>query len=53
MCYDHWHMVPARLKLDVMKNYRVGQCDDKRPTLDWIKAARAAINYVLKLEKKI
>jgi hypothetical protein len=30
-------------------NYRKGQCDDKRPNRDWIKAAREAINYVAKL----
>jgi len=46
MCASHWHRVPCDLQLDVYKHYRSGQCDDKRPKLDWMIAAHRAINSV-------
>jgi hypothetical protein len=50
MCLQHWRMVPPDIQELVMKSYRSGQCDDKRPSLEWLKAARAAINHVRHLE---
>lgn len=50
MCRRHWAMVPLPLRLAVIKHYRRGQCADKRPTKDWLAAARAAINDVAKQE---
>jgi len=39
-------MVPASLKAEVMTSYRRGQCADKRPSLEWHRAADAAIASV-------
>lgn len=52
MCYPHWKMVPKSLQDEVWKYYRVGQCNDKRPSKEWLKAANDAIDYVFKLETK-
>lgn len=52
MCRLHWFMVPMSLRVRVLRAYRLGQCDDKQPSADWITAARAAINAVAELERK-
>lgn len=39
-------MVPMALRWPVIRNYRRGQCDDKKPSREWIAAARAAIDAV-------
>lgn len=46
MCLVHWRMVPEALKRDVWKCYRRGQCDDKKPSIEYMAAARAAIDAV-------
>jgi len=46
MCKVHWAMVPHSIQKDVWENYRVGQCNDKRPSLGWMRAADAAIGFV-------
>jgi hypothetical protein len=46
MCKHHWAQVPVALRMPVIRNYRRGQCDDKRPSREWIKAARAAIESI-------
>lgn len=51
MCRRHWFMVPARLRAEVLATYRRGQCDDKNPSLDYLVAARAAINAVAAQER--
>lgn len=43
-------MVHQRLQRLVYRHYREGQCDDKRPSEEWHKAADAAIGYVATLE---
>ena len=50
MCHRHWPMVPAELKRPVWRHYRVGQCDDKRPSSAWLSAARDAICSVAEQE---
>lgn len=50
MCYAHWIMVPPKLRRAVYDAYRDGQCDDKRVSDKWIKAADAAIGYVAALD---
>lgn len=52
MCFAHWKMVPKALQDDVWKHYRAGQCDDKKPSEAWHKAANAAIAYVARKEKR-
>lgn len=46
MCGPHWSTVPVKLRRLVLTTYRSGQCDDKRPSLDWHQAADAAIAAV-------
>jgi hypothetical protein len=46
MCGRHWALVPVALRWPVIRNYRRGQCDDKRPSAEWVRAARAAIDAV-------
>ena len=50
MCAKHWRKVPRQLQRAVWKAYRVGQCDDKRPSRDWLAAADAAIKAVARAE---
>lgn len=56
MCPKHWRMVPLRLQRAVQVTFNPLQCSSDpskrvRPSTEWLKAARAAINYVRDLEK--
>jgi len=46
MCLYHWRMVPRELQRAVWATYRKGQEIDKRPSADYLTAARAAIEAV-------
>lgn len=46
MCLKHWRMVPKPLQVQVWRHYRPGQENDKRPTAEYLEAARAAIDAV-------
>lgn len=46
MCGPHWKMVPKALQRRVLEHYREGQCADKRPSPEYLVAARTAINAV-------
>ncbi len=50
MCLRHWRLVPADLKAAVMRTYRPGQERDKRPTTDYLAAAKEAIRAVARAE---
>lgn len=52
MCLTHWRHVPLPIQRAVWSTYRPGQCDDKRPSAEWVKAADAAIGVVARLEGK-
>lgn len=52
MCLKHWRMVPGHMQNEVWKHYRNGQCDDKCPSREWIKAAKAAIEHVYLQEQR-
>ena len=52
MCPKHWKMVPPNLQQDVYKHYRKGQCDDKKPSEEWLAAADAAIKSVSATENR-
>lgn len=51
MCAKHWRMVPANLQAAVWRTYRAGQEIDKRPSHDYLDAARAAIAAVEEKER--
>lgn len=53
MCPRHWAMVPQLIRTRVVVNFNSEQCKKKiRPTVEWLKAAREAINYVKELENE-
>lgn len=52
MCLRHWRLVPRQIQKAVWATYRPGQCRDKKPSTEWIQAARAAIDAVQAKEKK-
>jgi hypothetical protein len=43
MCPYHWKLVPKDLKKAVYRTYRPGQETDKRPSVEYIATALAAI----------
>lgn len=53
MCRKHWAMVPLETQRAVYRSYRKGQCVDKNPSRDWLRAAREAINAVALQEGKL
>jgi hypothetical protein len=46
MCYRHWCMVPSHIQKLVWDTYRPGQEIDKRPTAQYLKAMKLAIDSV-------
>jgi hypothetical protein len=53
MCGAHWDLAPTKLRVPVVVNFNPDQCTGKfRPTITWIRAARAAINYVVNLNRE-
>ena len=51
MCLRHWRMVPRELQRAVWATYRPGQESDKRPSREYLEAARAAIHAVAAKEE--
>jgi hypothetical protein len=45
-CSRHWKLVPGLLRANVWAAYRCGQERDKRPSREYVRAARAAIRAV-------
>lgn len=50
MCKKHWQMVPIEVRDKLVLAYRPGQVRDKRPSKDWLFAAKEAINEVFAKE---
>ena len=46
MCRQHWAKVPPTLQTAVWASYRPGQEEDKRPSAEYLEAARLAIAAV-------
>lgn len=53
MCGKHWRQVPARIQAAVWKYYRKGQEVDKKPSIQYIVAQRAAIWAVALKEERV
>ena len=49
-CLRHWRMVPREIQNRIWQNYRHGQCDDKRPSKEYLLAARDAVIAVARKE---
>lgn len=50
MCARHWHMVPRRLQLAVWAQYQPSQEITKKPSANYLVAARDAINAIAEIE---
>lgn len=50
MCAHHWRRVPSVIKARIWATYRPGQCDDKRISGLYARAAKDAIMAVAKAE---
>jgi len=53
MCRSHWYHVPKALRDRIWRTYRVGQCDDTRPSREYCEAAKAAVIVVAQREGRI
>lgn len=53
MCRRHWFMVPAPMRGAVLRHFRPGQCDDKKPSRAWLEAAIAAVKHVATVEGRL
>lgn len=47
-CRPHWASLPWLIKLRILRSYRPGQEIDKNPSPDYIAAAKAAREWVLR-----
>lgn len=51
MCKKHWEMVPKEIQSRVLQHFNPKQCEKfRRPSMEWLKAAREAVNFVTKAE---
>lgn len=42
-CRRHWFMVPKKIRDEIWRTYRPGQCDDLKPSGAYLRAARSAV----------
>lgn len=52
VCAQHWRLVPKILQRGVWRHYRPGQEVDKRPTPEYLEAARKAIDAVRRVQEE-
>lgn len=52
MCLRHWRMVPHYQQKAVLRAYRIGQCDDKQVSKEWLRAADLAVKSVAEKEAR-
>lgn len=50
MCKRHWFTLPKRLRDDIWRTYRAGQCDDMSPSDSYCEAAKRAVAYIAEKE---
>jgi hypothetical protein len=51
MCKQHWFSLPKPLRDAVWATYRPGQEIDKRPSVEYLAAARAAQDFIAAQQK--
>ena len=49
-CKRHWFALPKRLRDEVWRTYRPGQCDDWNITHEYAQAARIAVTFIANKE---
>lgn len=47
-CFEHWHMLPKRIRNKIWNTYRPGQEEDGDPSREYILAAEDAQEWILK-----
>lgn len=52
MCLPHWRMVPREIQAAIWRHYRPGQEIDKRPSIEYLKVMKDAIDAVAEKDKK-
>lgn len=52
-CGHHWHDVPKEMKYDMNREFQPGQGYHTRPSLNWFKAAKRAVERVNQKEKRL
>ncbi len=52
MCKPHWFTLPSNIREAVWHHYRPGQEKDKRPTLEYLGAARRATTWLEAFRQK-
>jgi len=50
MCGKHWAMVPLTQQREIWRHYRPGQEIDKRPSADYLRVMKIAIDLVSRAE---
>jgi len=50
MCRKHWYQLPKDIRDAVWKAYRPGQEQDGRPSPEYVKVARAAVEWLIAKE---
>ena len=53
MCRSHWYSLPTQLRNRIWATYRVGQCDDKRPSKAYCDTAIECLIYVAEKEGRV
>lgn len=46
MCRRHWFSLPKKLRNEIWRTYRPGQCDDWNITKEYSEAAKTCIRYI-------
>lgn len=47
MCPEHWAQVPIHLQIPVKDHFHPKQCKGGKPSIEWLRAARYAINHIM------
>lgn len=50
MCGKHWAMVPKSQQLEIWRHYRPGQEVDKRPSAEYLRVMKIAVDLVARAE---
>lgn len=45
-CREHWFKLPADLRRDIWRTYRIGQEQDGRPSLDYIQVSEEVQHWI-------
>ena len=51
-CRKHWFMVPRPIRMRILEAYRPGQCDDWKPSKEYLEAAKDGVIAVAEKEGK-